>query len=312
MECAQSYPLHFPVLKEDTINFLNIHPDGIYLDGTIGYGGHASLIQSHLSDKGILIGLDGDEEALTHTKTVLASTAHYLFQDSYHNFPNYLISLGFIEIDGILLDLGLSSPQINSTDRGFSYQVNGPLDMRFSKTTSLTAREIVNQSDEHKLRDIIRQFGEEKYANKIARAIVDNRKKQPIETTFELRDIISSVIYKPALFKSLSRVFQSLRIVVNHELESLEKFLEFFINYLKVGGRAVIISYHSLEDRMVKHRFMEMAKGCICPPEVPICICGRAPILKILTRGVLRPTREEIQQNPRARSAKLRAVEKIS
>lgn len=311
MECAQSFPLHFPVLKEDAINFLNIHPDGIYLDGTVGYGGHTSLIQSHLSDKGILLGFDGDEEALKYTKTILASSPHYLFQDSYHNFPTYLVSLGFMEIDGMLLDLGISSPQINSTDRGFSYQVNGPLDMRFNKTSSLTAREIVNRSDEHRLRDIIRQFGEEKHANKIARAIVDIRKKQPIETTFELRDIISSVIYKPSLFKSLSRVFQAFRIVVNRELESLEKFLKFFVNYLKVGGRVVIISYHSLEDRMVKHKFMEMAKGCICPSEFPICNCGRTPILKILTRGVLKPTSEEIQQNPRARSARLRAVEKI-
>jgi len=313
VECVQPYTLHIPVLKDEVLNLLNLHPDGIYLDGTIGCGGHASAIQARLSDKGILIGLDGDEEAIKYTKKVLsASSPCHLFHDSYDNFPTHLKSLGFQKVDGMLLDLGLSSHQIDTANRGFSYQVNGPLDMRFNRSSTLTARKIVNQFEESKLRKIIWQFGEERFSAKIAQAIVKHRKAQPVNTTFELRDIVSSVIHQRYLFKSLSRVFQAFRIAVNRELESLQVFLETFLECLKVTGRVVIISYHSLEDRLVKQRFMELSHGCICPPEIPICQCGRKSQLKKLTRGVLIPGEEETKQNPRARSAKLRAAERIS
>ena len=312
-ECAQQYSSHVPVLKEEVLDLLNIHINGIYLDGTIGFGGHASAILSHLSNKGILVGLDGDVEALKHSKTVLSASSSicHLFHDSYDNFARHLESLGIREVDGIFLDLGLSSHQIDSPHRGFSYQVNGPLDMRFNTDSPLAASEMINQWDEGQLNELIWRFGEERQATRIAKAIVERRKTRSITTTFELRDVVSSVVQSRYLTKSLSRVFQAFRIGVNRELETLQNFLDSFIDYLKTGGRTIIISYHSLEDRLVKNKFKELARGCICSPEIPECRCGLKPVIKILTRTPLRPTEMEVRRNRRARSAKLRAVEKI-
>lgn len=304
--------MHIPVLKPEVLSSLNIRPDGIYLDGTIGLAGHASSIESLLSERGILVGLDGDKEALRHSKTILsASSIRYLFSDSYDNFPKYLDSLGIGEVDGMLLDLGLSSYQIESAHRGFSYRIDGPLDMRFDVTASQTAEEIVNRWSERKLKEMIWEFSEERQSARIARAIVQNRKTKPITTTFELRDVVTKAVHTHFINKTVVRVFQAIRIAVNRELESLQNFLDVFVDYLAKGGRIVIISYHSLEDRLVKRRFKELVKGCICPPDFPICRCGREPSLRILTPTPVTPGESEVRRNPRARSAKLRAGEKI-
>ena len=284
----------------------------MYLDGTVGLGGHASAILSHLSRNGILVGIDRDGEALERCKTFLSTSSPcHLFHDSYHNFPNHLQSIGAREVDGMLLDLGLSSDQLESPERGFSYSRNGPLDMRFNRQDTLTAEDIINGYDEDQIKDLIWRFGEERQASRIARAIVQKRKIKPISTTIELRNIVSSVLPGSRVTKSLSRVFQALRISVNRELEFLQAFLDSFLSYLKASGRIVIISYHSLEDRRVKEKFRELAQGCVCPPEVPVCQCGRKSVIKILTRRPLRPTEQEIEQNVRARSAKLRAAGRI-
>lgn len=299
MGCRQKQTSHVPVLKQEVLNLLDIRPDGIYLDGTAGLGGHASAIQSQLSEKGILIGLDVDEEAVKLSRTVLsASSTCHLFNDSFDNSPRYLESLGIEKVDGILIDLGLSSHQLESPHRGFSYRIEGPLDMRFNLASSLTAEEIVNRWDEHRLKEIIWKFGEERQAARISRAIVKRRKARPLSTTFDLRDAVLSVAAKRYATKSLSRVFQAFRIAVNGELNSLKAFLNTFMEYLAVGGRIVLIAYHSLEDRLVKNTFRELAKG---PPSR----------LRILTPRPVTPGEDEIRRNRRARSAKLRAGERI-
>ncbi|MFQ6674141.1 MAG: 16S rRNA (cytosine(1402)-N(4))-methyltransferase RsmH [Fidelibacterota bacterium] len=307
----QRNPAHTPVLKSEVLSFLDVRPGGIYLDGTIGLGGHASAIQSRLSGEGTLVGLDGDGEALERCEASLSPlpTCH-LVHDSYDRFSHHLESLGIQGVDGMLLDLGLSSYQLDSPERGFSYRTDGPLDMRFNTDSTLTAEEIVNRWGERRLREIIRDLGEEREARKIARAIVERRESQPIATTFQLRDIVASQNPGRYMTKTLSRVFQALRIVVNRELDSLQQFLENFIDYLKVGGRLVVISYHSLEDRMVKMKIKELARGCICPPELPVCQCGKEPRVKILTPRPVTPHEGEIRENARSRSAKLRAAEK--
>ena len=301
---------HIPVLQEDVLSYLAVKPDGIYLDGTLGLGGHASAVQKQLSPKGQLVGFDGDEEAVRHCEKLLSPSCH-LVQAPYDTFPQHLSSLSIQAVDGMLLDLGMSSYQLDTPARGFAYRTEGPLDMRFDENGTTTARHIVNSWPVSELKKLFKETGEERRAFAIATAIAKVRDSNPVDTTSDLTHIIKSVVGDHAATKTLSRIFQGLRMVVNSELMCLEKFLNTFAGYLKTGGRIVIISYHSLEDRMVKQTFRKLEKGCVCPPAFPECRCGISPTLKVLTPRVVRPTEEETVANNRARSGRLRAAEKI-
>lgn len=303
---------HTPVLLKETIDYLNIKRDGVYLDGTVGLGGHAAAILSLLSENGALVGLDLDEEALTRCKESIGAASNcHLISGTFSEIPTILDTLKLSQIDGLLLDLGLSSLQLDTPERGFSYRFDGPLHMGFSMTSSITANEIINTWPEYDLRILIKKYGEDPMAVSVAKAIVKQRSKSDINTTTELRKVISTIVPPRYLNKSLSRIFQALRISVNSELEALAEVLKNFINYLKPGGRMVTISYHSLEDRIVKQAFREHARNCICPPKLPICQCNQKASLQILTPHPIIPSEEEINANSRSRSAKLRAVEKI-
>lgn len=303
---------HTPVLLKETIDYLNIKRDGVYLDGTVGLGGHAAAILSLLSENGALVGLDLDEEALTRCKESIGAASNcHLISGTFSEIPTILDTLKLSQIDGLLLDLGLSSLQLDTPERGFSYRFDGPLHMGFSMTSSITANEIINTWPEYDLRILIKKYGEDPMAVSVAKAIVKQRSKSDINTTTELRKVISTIVPPRYLNKSLSRIFQALRISVNSELEALAEVLKNFINYLKPGGRMVTISYHSLEDRIVKQAFREHARDCICPPKLPICQCNQKASLQILTPRPIIPSEEEINANSRSRSAKLRAVERI-
>ncbi len=303
---------HIPVLKDQIVQFLNIRRNGIYLDGTLGLGGHSAEIISILSKKGAFVGFDRDEEAIIRCKTSLpASSKCHLVCASYDQFPQFLESINIKGVDGILLDLGISSMQLDSPERGFSYRMDGPLDMRFNRKNSITAKDILNTKDETYLAEIFRKYGEERNAKKIAKKIVDIRMTSPLTTTLDLKNIIQSVSGDSFLTKTLSRIFQALRIAVNDELTILKNFLNIFADYLNNKGRIAIISYHSLEDRLVKQKFKELEKGCVCPPDIPICQCGIKPSLKVLTKRPIVPSEEEVRRNRRARAAKLRVAEKI-
>ena len=303
---------HTPVLLKETIDYLNIKRDGVYLDGTVGLGGHAAAILSLLSENGALVGLDLDEEALTRCKESIGAASNcHLISGTFSEIPTILDTLKLSQIDGLLLDLGLSSLQLDTPERGFSYRFDGPLHMGFSMTSSITANEIINTWPEYDLRILIKKYGEDPMAVSVAKAIVKQRSKSDINTTTELRKVISTIVPPRYLNKSLSRIFQALRISVNSELEALAEVLKNFINYLKPGGRMVTISYHSLEDRIVKQAFREHARNCICPPKLPICQCNQKASLQILTPRPIIPSEEEINANSRSRSAKLRAVERI-
>ena len=304
--------IHTPVLLKETIDYLNIKRDGVYLDGTVGLGGHAAAILSLLSENGALVGLDLDEEALTRCKESIGAASNcHLISGTFSEIPTILDTLKLSQIDGLLLDLGLSSLQLDTPERGFSYRFDGPLHMGFSMTSSITANEIINTWPEYDLRILIKKYGEDPMAVSVAKAIVKQRSKSDINTTTELRKVISTIVPPRYLNKSLSRIFQALRISVNSELEALAEVLKNFINYLKPGGRMVTISYHSLEDRIVKQAFREHARDCICPPKLPICQCNQKASLQILTPRPIIPSEEEINANSRSRSAKLRAVERI-
>ncbi len=291
---------------------MNIKRDGVYLDGTVGLGGHAAAILSLLSENGALVGLDLDEEALTRCKESIGAASNcHLISGTFSEIPTILDTLKLSQIDGLLLDLGLSSLQLDTPERGFSYRFDGPLHMGFSMTSSITANEIINTWPEYDLRILIKKYGEDPMAVSVAKAIVKQRSKSDINTTTELRKVISTIVPPRYLNKSLSRIFQALRISVNSELEALAEVLKNFINYLKPGGRMVTISYHSLEDRIVKQAFREHARNCICPPKLPICQCNQKASLQILTPHPIIPSEEEINANSRSRSAKLRAVERI-
>ncbi|MDP6396941.1 MAG: 16S rRNA (cytosine(1402)-N(4))-methyltransferase RsmH [Candidatus Marinimicrobia bacterium] len=303
---------HIPVLLKETVDYLNIKRDGIYLDGTVGLGGHAAAILSLLSENGTLVGIDLDEEALTRCKESIGAASNcHLISDTFSNIPSILETLNLSQIDGLLLDLGISSLQLDSPKRGFSYRFNGPLHMGFSMTSSITANEIINTWSESELRKIIKKYGEDRMAGSVAKTIVQQRSKSAIDTTTQLRKVISTVVPPRYLNKSLSRIFQALRISVNSELDALTEVLKNFMNYLKPGGRMVTISYHSLEDRIVKQAFRGHAKECICPPKLPICQCDHKATVKILTSHPIIPSEDEINTNSRSRSAKLRAVERL-
>ena len=306
---------HKSVLLWECIDALNIRPNGIYLDGTLGGGGHSLEICRRLTN-GRLIGVDRDEVALEAAKKRLSRHARKvtLVHDNFENIALILDALNLDKIDGMLFDLGVSSPQLDDGSRGFSYMADAPLDMRMDQGSSLTAYEIVNNYPKDELRRILYEYGEERYAPAIARHIVERREKAPIETTGQLVEVIRSAMPPAALREKqhpAKRSFQAIRIAVNGELEELPPMLRAAAQRLHPGGRLAVISFHSLEDRIIKKTMQELATGCTCPPNFPVCVCGKKPQMKLVSRKPIVATEAELTYNPRARSAKLRVAEKL-
>lgn len=306
---------HTSVLLRETIEGLQIKPDGIYVDGTLGGGGHSSEVAKRLQS-GRLIGIDQDDAAIEAATKRLAPWADRvtLVRDNYCNLQAVLKSLDIEKVDGIMLDLGVSSYQFDEAGRGFSYRFDTPLDMRMDRRQTLTAQTIVNEYPEMELFRIIRDYGEDKFAKNIAKHIVQARKDKPIKTTGELNEIIKAAI--PAKMREKGghpskRTYQALRIACNRELEVLENSLDTFVELLSPGGRLCIITFHSLEDRIVKSAFKRQENPCTCPPEFPVCVCGKKSSGRVISRKPILPTQEEMEQNPRSKSAKLRIFEKI-
>jgi len=302
---------HIPVLYQAVLDLLKPVPGGRYLDGTLGAGGHTRGLLERSAPDGRVIGMDLDPQALQLAQKNLAEFGERVIfiKDSYRNFQSHLNNLNWQCVNGILLDLGLSSMQLDTPQRGFSFQEDGPLDMRFDPDQPLTAADLVNESTREELADIIYTYGEERLARKIADAIIANR---PLVRTKDLTEIVKKVARNPkSKTHPATRTFQALRIAVNQELDALEAFLPKALDSLNTGGRLAIIAFHSLEDRIVKRYFRMESKDCICPPQVPLCVCGHKARIKELTRRPIRPEESEIEQNPRSRSAKLRVAEKI-
>lgn len=302
---------HRPVLPDETLDALHIRPDGVYLDGTAGGGGHSFLIASQLTT-GRLIALDQDPDAIAQASARLGGLPATLLRENFRHLDRALDSLGVDRVDGILLDIGVSSHQLDEPSRGFSYHHDAPLDMRMSQE-GLTAADLLRDLPERDLADIFFRFGEEKFSRPIARAIVARRQTQPLTTTLDLAELIKNAV--PAAARRdghpARRVFQALRIAVNGELDCLSEALDIAFDRLNVGGRLAIITFHSLEDRMVKQRFAAFCRGCTCPPDFPVCICGRTPAARQVLRKPAEASAAELAANPRSRSAKLRCVEKL-
>ncbi len=306
---------HYSVLLQETIEGLKIRPDGIYVDGTLGGGGHALEVAKQLTAGGRLIGIDQDADAIQAASARLQdySDRVSIVRNNYENFHQVLRELSIEAVDGIYLDLGVSSYQLDEGDRGFSYRVDAPLDMRMDQRNPVTAADIVNDYSEAELFHMIRNYGEDRFAQNIAKHIVAYRQKKPIESTLELADIISGAI--PARIRATSghpakRTFQAIRIELNRELDVLENTLDQMIDDLREGGRLCVITFHSLEDRIVKNKFRTAEKPCICPPEFPVCTCGRKSKGHVITRKPILPSAEELSENRRSQSAKLRIFEK--
>lgn len=306
---------HKSVLLQETIKGLNIKSDGIYVDGTLGGGGHSYEIAKRLSEKGHLYGIDQDEAAIEAARERLKEYTDRvtIIRDNYENAVSDLKQSGVTGVDGIILDLGVSSYQLDTVERGFSYKYDTALDMRMDLRQPLSAKEIVNDYSQADLARIIRDYGEDKFANNIAKHIVAARRKKPIETTYELNDIIKAAI--PAKMRAESghpskRTFQAIRIECNRELDVLKNSLEEMIRFLNPGGRICIITFHSLEDRIVKSMFKKQENPCTCPPGFPVCTCGKISLGKVITRKPILPSEEELEVNSRSKSAKLRIFER--
>ncbi|OUP50725.1 16S rRNA (cytosine(1402)-N(4))-methyltransferase RsmH [Lachnoclostridium sp. An181] len=306
---------HTSVLLEETVNGLNIKPDGIYVDGTLGGGGHAYEVCRRLNDKGRFIGIDQDEAAIVAAGIRLGGFGEKvtIVRSNYCDMKLRLQELGIDKVDGIVLDLGVSSYQLDTTERGFSYKADAPLDMRMDRRQSLTAKEIVNTYSEQELYRIIRDYGEDKFAKNIAKHIVAERGKSPIETTGELSEVIRHAI--PMKFQKMAghpakRTFQAIRIELNRELEVLKDSLDTMIDMLSPGGRICIITFHSLEDRIVKSAFRKNENPCTCPSHFPVCVCGNVSKGNVITRKPILPGEKELEENSRSKSAKLRIFER--
>ena len=306
---------HVSVLLEECLEALAIKPDGIYVDGTLGGAGHSSCIVSRLTN-GRLIGIDRDPIALKAAGARLEPYKNNitLVHSNFSEIAQVLQSCNVSGVDGILLDLGVSSPQLDDAERGFSYMADAPLDMRMNSQDVLSARDVVNTWPQEELRRILYTYGEERYAPQIAAAICRRREEMPIETTLELVDVIRSAMPPAALREKqhpAKRSFQAIRIAVNDELGSVEKVMRDAIPLLNPGGRLAVITFHSLEDRIVKTAMADAAKGCTCPPSFPVCVCGKKPQVKLISRKPITAGGEELEENPRSRSAKLRVCEKL-
>jgi 16S rRNA (cytosine1402-N4)-methyltransferase len=312
---------HTPVLLKEAVNLLAPRRGGLYVDCTVGDGGHAREILRACGPEGRLVGLDWDDEAIAASRERLGEFGArvQLVRASYVELERVLMSLGVTTVDGVLFDLGLSSRQVDAPERGFSLQREGPLDMRMNRQPrsergqlGATARDVLRTASLEELARIFRVYGEEKRARAVARKIVGERERQPLETTRQLARLVERVVGpKRGGIHPATRVFQALRIAVNNELDNLQRGLEVATRLLGSGGRLAVISFHSLEDRIVKQFFAEQSTGCICPPDLPACVCGRKQVLRVVTRKPVTPGEEEIRANPRARSAKLRVAEKI-
>ncbi len=306
---------HKSVLLRETVDSLNIRPDGIYVDGTLGGGGHACEVLKRLGPKGRLIGIDQDADAIKAAAERLEPMKErvIIVRDNYRNIQRVLEGLGISKVDGIYLDLGVSSYQLDTAKRGFTYRENAPLDMRMDQRNEKTAADIVNEYEEMELYRIIRDYGEDRFAKNIAKHIVRERKKNRIETTDQLVEIIKAAI--PAKIRAegghpAKRTFQAIRIELNKELEVLNESIDTMIGLLNPGGRLSIITFHSLEDRIVKNRFRTNENPCICPPDFPVCVCGRKSMGKVITRKPIFPDEAEIEENKRSKSSKLRVFER--
>lgn len=304
---------HLPVLENEVVEFLKPKRGGTIVDCTLGLGGHALRIIPKLGKSGSYIGFDLDEKNLSEADRRLEKYGGQvtLVKRNFRYLSDELLKLGFDQVDGILLDLGLSSPHVDDPSRGFSFREEGELDMRYDRNSGKSAYDVVNHYSDEELIKIFREYGEERMARRIAGAIVEARKIAPLRTTKELSELIGSVVGGKPRIDPSTRVFQALRIEVNDEIGALKDVLPQAFSHLKKGGRLVVISYHSLEDRIVKHFFKDESRECICSKEIPICVCNHKPTLKILTKKPLTPAPEEIERNRRARSAKLRAIEKL-
>ena len=307
---------HKPVLLDECLDALAIRPDGIYLDGTLGRAGHSLEIVKRLTNGGRLIGIDRDETALEAARLRLADYMDRvtLVHSNFARVGEVLEELDIPAVDGMLFDLGVSSPQLDDAQRGFSYKNDAPLDMRMDRTAALTAREVVNTWSYEELRRILFDYGEERYAPVIAKHICQRREETPIETTLELVDVIKVAMPPKALREKqhpAKRSFQAIRIAVNGELDELPPMLKAAADKLNAGGRLAVISFHSLEDRIIKKTMQELATGCTCPPNFPVCVCGKTPKMKLVSRKPIVSGAAELTYNPRARSAKLRVAEKL-
>ena len=306
---------HISVLLNECLEGLNIKENGIYVDGTLGGAGHSSEILKRLSNEGRLIGIDQDTDALKAAKERLKNYSNVTFVHSnFSSIENVLNNLNIDGVDGILMDLGVSSYQLDEGERGFSYMKDAPLDMRMNRDKDFSAYNVINEYSEEDLYRIIRDYGEEKFARRIASFIVENRQEKNIETTLELVEIIKRAIPAKARREGphpAKRTFQAIRIEVNSELSILNKTIEDGVGKLNKGGRMAIITFHSLEDRIVKNKFRDLAVSCRCPKEFPVCVCGEKAKVKVISRKAIEPTKEEVDINPRSRSAKLRVIEKL-
>ncbi|MCG9129210.1 16S rRNA (cytosine(1402)-N(4))-methyltransferase RsmH [Candidatus Poribacteria bacterium] len=313
---------HVPVLSNEIINYLNLKNDGIFVDATVGLGGHSQNILKHFDCIKRLIGIDLDQSALALAENQLYEYKEKinLVQGNFKNLTNILKNLGVNSVDGVLMDLGVSSLQLDTPHRGFSFQKSGDLDMRMDTENGISAADIINDSSPEELISIFEEFGEERYSKRIVREIISTRKLERVTSTLQLARIVENAYPKKSNPRNrnnsrkihpATRVFQALRITVNKELENLKKGLDDAVSLLNPDGFLCIISFHSLEDRIVKRRFQGLSKSCICPPKIPICICNHKKVLNILTKRPVIPCVEEIENNPRARSAKLRVATKV-
>jgi 16S rRNA (cytosine1402-N4)-methyltransferase len=304
-------------MLNEVVNYLNCRPGNVYVDGTLGGCGHARAICEKIFPGGTFIGIDQDIDAISNAETVLKdySSNIHLFHGNFISLPEFLTELEIDRVDGILLDLGLSQHHIENSGRGFSFRKDEPLDMRMDIQSRQTAENLVNNLSQVELQKLFREYGEERRAKQIARNIIKNRKQKKIRTSKQLAQIIVNSVPAQAASRQkihpATRVFMALRIAVNRELDRLTAFMDHAVDLLNPGGRLCLLSFHSLEDRIVKHRFKALEKGCTCPPQLPQCVCGLEPQLRILTKKVARPTAEEIAANPMARSTRLRAAERI-
>ncbi len=307
---------HISVLLEESVELLEVKPQGIYVDGTLGGGGHASLVCSKLTDEATFVGIDRDMTAIQAASQRLEKFGDMvnIVHSNFADIKEVLKNLGIEKIDGAILDLGVSSPQLDTAERGFSYNMDARLDMRMNREDKLSAYEVVNEYSEADLAKIIFEYGEERFARQIARAIVTERQKTEIETTFQLCEIIKGAVPAKMRFADkhpAKRTFQAIRIEVNDELGILEQAIRDFVDVLSPGGVLSIITFHSLEDRIVKQTFAELASGCQCPKNFPICVCGKKPLVKAVNKKPIISGEKELEFNNRAHSAKLRAVKKI-
>ena len=306
---------HIPVMPAEVLSYLNCQPGKIFVDGTLGGSGHAKAICNKIAPDGIFIGIDQDIDSISNAKKILFpfQVNTHLINDNFANLPAILLKLGIHKVDGIVLDLGISYYQLKMSGRGFSFHEDTFLDMRMNMKSNVNAGDLINELNEKELADIFYEYGEEKRSKRIARTIIEARKHETIKTSRQLAEIICNAIPKKALYNQkihpATRVFMALRIAVNKELEMLDSFMANVADLLNPKGRLCVISFHSLEDKKIKHSIREMEKTCVCPPDFPICVCNKKKIARSLTKKPLRPAMEEIALNPMARSAKLRVME---